>query len=128
MVKDRVILERRYVPKGTVIIREDDEAYSAYLVQSGEVSVFTKRNGQEIELARLGVGEICGEMALMGDDLRSASVRTVEDCNLIVITRSAFEEKLRNSDTTIQAVMRMLIKRIIMSNAEFVGFSTKKDE
>lgn len=125
MAKDRVILERRFVPKGTVVIRESDEAYSAYLIQSGEVVVYTKSDGQEVELARLGVGEICGEMSLIGDNRRSASVRTTEDCNLIVITRSAFEEKLRNSDPTIQAIVQMLIKRIITSNEEIIGKTSK---
>ncbi len=127
MTNERIILERRFVPKGTAIIKEDDDAYSAYLIQSGEVSVFTNKDGKEIELARLGAGEICGEMALIADDKRTASVRTVEDCNLIVITRSAFEEKLRNSDPTIRAVVSMLIKRIIASNSDFIEYSTQKD-
>lgn len=127
MANERIILERRFVPKGTSIIKEEDDAYSAYLIQSGEVSVFTNKSGKEIELARLGAGEICGEMALIADDKRSASVRTVEDCNLIVITRSAFEEKLRNSDPTIRAVVNMLIKRIIASNSDFIEYSSQKD-
>ena len=129
MVRDRVILERRFVPKDTMIIREGEEAYSAYLIQSGRVSVFTEEeDGSEIELAKIGVGEICGEMALIDEDPRSASVRTIEDCNLIVITRSAFEEKLKNSDPTIQAVVRMLIKRIIASNTEVIGYAKQKDK
>lgn len=111
-----VILERRYVSKGSIIIKEGDDAYSAYLIQSGAVRVYTNRNGKEHELARLGVGDICGEMALLDDTLRSATVQAIEDCNLIIITKSAFEEKLANSDPTIQAVMKMLIKRMIASN------------
>lgn len=111
-----VILERKFVPKGSVVIKEGDDAYSAYLIQSGEVRVFTKKNGEEHELAKLGAGDICGEMALIVDDVRSASVEATEDCNLIIITRSAFEEKLRNSDATIQAVVKMLIQRVIEAN------------
>lgn len=112
----RVILERKYVAKGSMIIKEGDDAYSAYLIQSGSVRVFTKRNTQDHELAQLGVGDICGEMALIGDNYRSANVQALEDCNLIVITRTAFEDKLRNSDPTIQAIVKMLISRMIASN------------
>jgi len=112
MAKDRVILERRFVPKGTVIIREGEEAFFAYLIQSGRVAVYKEKNGKTVELAQLGMGQVCGEMALINDDLRSASVKTLEDCNLIVLTRSAFEDKLRNSDPTIQAIVKMLIDRI----------------
>lgn len=119
MPRERVILERRFVPKGSVIIKEGDEGYSAYLIQSGEVEVYSKNeDGKEVNFARLGTGEICGEMALISDGIRTASVRTVQDCNLVIITRAAFEEKLKRSDTTIQAVVHMLIRRIISSNKE----------
>lgn len=128
MAKDRVILERRFVPKGSVIIKEGEEAYSAYLIQSGKVGVYTEKDGKQVQLAELGMGEICGEMALIGEDARAANVRTLEDCNLIVITRSAFEEKLRNSDPTIRAVMHMLIKRLKISNADIVDFTTQKED
>ncbi|MCK5375190.1 MAG: cyclic nucleotide-binding domain-containing protein [Alphaproteobacteria bacterium] len=119
MARDRIILERRFVPEGSLIIKEGDEGYSAYLIQSGEVDVYSKNEeGNKIALAKLGVGEICGEMALLGDGVRSASVCAVSDCNLVVITRAAFEEKLKRSDTTVRAVMKMLIQRIISSNEE----------
>jgi len=119
MSRDRIILERRFVPKGSVIIEEGDEGYSAYLIQSGEVEVYSlNEEGREISLARLGTGEICGEMALISDGIRTASVRAVQDCNLVIITRVAFKEKLKRSDTTIQAVVHMLIRRIISSNKE----------
>ena len=76
MRKNTVILERRFVSAGSILISEGDEAHNAYLIQSGSVSVFTKTGeGKEVELARLGVGEICGEMALFNEKRRSASVR-----------------------------------------------------
>ena len=119
MPRDRVILERRFVPKGSVIIKEGDEGYSAYLIQSGEVEVYSEnKEGKKVVLATLGAGEICGEMALIEDGVRTASVRTKEDCNLVIITRAAFEEKLRKTDTTIRAVVHMLIRRIIAANKQ----------
>ena len=119
MARDRIILERRFVPKGSTIIKEGDEGYAAYLIQSGEVDVYsTSEDGNRIALAKLGTGEICGEMALIGDGVRSASVCAASDCNLVVITRVAFEEKLKRSDATVRAVMKMLIRRIISSNEE----------
>ncbi len=112
MSNDRIILERRFIPKGSVFIKQGDDAYSAYLIQSGRVSVYSYKNGKTHELAQLGVGQICGEMALMNEATRTASVRAIEDCNLIVITKTAFEEKLKNSDPTIRAIVEMLIDRV----------------
>ncbi|MCK5384488.1 MAG: cyclic nucleotide-binding domain-containing protein [Alphaproteobacteria bacterium] len=117
MVKDKVILERRFVPKGTVIIKEGDEGYSAYLIQSGKVEVCVKKDDEhEVVLSTLGAGEIFGEMSLISDHVRTASVRAVKNCNLVIITRAVFEEKLKKSDATIQAVVHMLIRRIILMN------------
>jgi len=110
------ILERRYVPKGTIIVHEGEEGNSAFLIQSGTVRVFVDQDNREVELAQLSSGQIFGEMALVFDEKRSASVQAVDDVNLIVITRQVLEEKLRKSDRTIRAIMPMLMKRILQTN------------
>ena len=115
--KHPVIYDRIAFQKGAVIIKEGDTQAMAYLIQSGTVGVFTEGDsGRKIELAVLGKGEIIGEMALIADEVRSASVEALEDCNLIMISRSYFEERLNGSDRTIQAVVRMLSHRVSESN------------
>ncbi|PZQ48100.1 MAG: cyclic nucleotide-binding protein [Micavibrio aeruginosavorus] len=113
---DTPILERRFIPKDQLILRVGDFGQQAYLVQSGEVSVFLTKEDQELEVARLGPGEIFGEMAVVFDGPRTASVRALTDCNLIVISRQIFEEKLRDSDPTVRAVVHMLSKRVVEAN------------
>lgn len=119
--KNTIILERCYVPQDGLVMRQDDSANCAYLIQSGSVGVYAEKNGKEIELARLGVGDIFGEMALVYDDVRTANVRALEDCNFIIITRQTFMEKLRKSDPTIKAVVEMLVKRVIKLNNEITN-------
>jgi len=116
MQKNVVVLERRFVPKGTLIIEEGDVGRCAYLIQFGRVQVFTNSGGQEIELGRLGTGDIFGEMAVLAKVKRAASVRALRDCNLIVITSRDFERKLEDSDSTVRAVVKMLIKRLLHVN------------
>lgn len=113
---DTVILERRFIPKGDVIIEEGEYGQQAYLIQSGEVMVFLTKDGDEVELARLSAGQIVGEMAFIFDGPRTASVKATMDCNLIVISRQQFEEKLKDSDPTIRAIVQMLSKRIVDAN------------
>ncbi len=113
---ENAVLERRFVAKGVVIIKEGEAGNSAFLVQSGAVRVFVEYEGRQIELAQLGPGQIFGEMALVFDEKRSATVETVEDTNLIVITRQTLEDKLRKSDPTIRAIVPMLMKRIVQTN------------
>ena len=115
-MKNAAILERRFAPKGQIIIREGEYGQEAYLVQSGEVSVFITKDEEEVELARLAAGQIVGEMAFVFDAPRTASVKATQDTNLIVISRQQFEEKLKESDPTVRAIVQMLSQRVMESN------------
>ena len=116
MGKDTVILERRFVPAGKRILKEGEEGFCAYLIQSGKVQVYTEHNGKRVKLAELGTGQIFGELALIFDEPRSATVEAIEDCNFIIITRSNLKHKMERSDATIRAIMEMLTRRIVSTN------------
>lgn len=116
-----VILERRFVPKGTLIMEEGDLGNCAYIIQSGIVEVYTRNEGHEVRLAKLELGQIFGEMALIFDERRTASVRAAEDCNLIVITRQSFQAKLDKTDPTIKAIVQMLSQRVVSANNTLVN-------
>ena len=60
------------VPEGWAMMAENTPADKAYLILSGEVSV--RRSGAEV--ARVGAGDLIGEMALVNHKLRSATVVT----------------------------------------------------
>ena len=116
MSKNQVIYDRIAFPKGKVIIHEGGKQAEAYLIQSGRLGVYIEREGKKMELAVLEPGEIVGEMALITEDVRSASVEALEDSTLILISRTEFEERLDNSDRAIRAVVKMLSKRVAESN------------
>ena len=113
---DTPILERRFVAQDQVLIKEGDFGHQAYLIQSGEMKVYLAKDGTEVEVARLAPGQIVGEMALVFDGPRTASVKATQDTNLIVISRTMFEDKLKDSDPTIPAIVLMLSRRILDSN------------
>ena len=113
---DSPVLERRAVGKDQMIIREGEFGQQAYLIQSGEVKVYLTKDDHEVEVARLGAGQIVGEMAFIFDGPRTANVKAVTDVNLIVISRQQFEDKLHDSDPTIRAIVSMLSKRVLDSN------------
>lgn len=60
------------VPEGWAMMSENTPADKAYLILAGEVSV--RRGGEEV--ARVGAGDLVGEMALVNHKLRSATVVT----------------------------------------------------
>lgn len=114
--RNPIILERKFVPKDGMLIHEGDKRKQAYLIQSGKVRVYTKREEQEIDLAQLGAGQIIGEMALIMDGRRTANVQAIEDCNFIVINRQEFEQRLHDTDRAIKSMVNMLTQRVKDAN------------
>ena len=111
------VFERRVVPKGTLVVRQGDYGSEAFLIQSGLVKVLAEdQNGKSVDLGTLNAGQIFGEMALIAGGLRSATVETLDDCTLIVITRETLKGKLEKSDPTVRAIMGMLMKRLQQGN------------
>lgn len=118
MTTNAPVLERRFYPQGKLIVKEGEDAFIAFIIQSGKVRVFSEKDGKKVEFSTLEAGQIFGEIALIQDTVRTASVEALEDCNMIIITRDAFKHKLMKSDPTIKAVIQMLSARMTKSNAE----------
>jgi cAMP-dependent protein kinase regulator len=76
---------------GTVVIREGDVGQGLFVILLGEVEVVrTDTSGRERKVARLGAGEIFGEMSLLGDRPTSATVRTVATATILFLGRDYF--------------------------------------
>lgn len=85
-------------PKGTVIINEGDSGSSMFLLLHGRVKVFVSDgHGKEFVLAVLGPGECVGELALLDDEPRTASVETEEATSFLVVQKVDFLELLSDS-------------------------------
>ncbi|MBN1313268.1 MAG: cyclic nucleotide-binding domain-containing protein [Anaerolineae bacterium] len=101
--KVAAIFEERQYKQGEVVFSQGDPGDRLYLVQAGFVEVIAKEEGQEKgrTLVSLGQGQSVGEMALVDQGPRSATVRAVSDETVIAsISRAAFEQ-LCESDTAI---------------------------
>jgi putative peptide zinc metalloprotease protein len=86
-------LAPRDVTVGTVILRQGDPGDECYLVHVGEVAVVTSAGAEnECERARLGPGELFGEMALLSGAPRSATVIATKDCQLLVLSRAELRQ------------------------------------
>ena len=107
-----MILRSRFARNET-IIGAGDPTDSLYIVISGRLKVMMcDEQGREVILAILGTGEFFGEMGLLDDSPRSASVVTLEPCELLSISKVDFKRTLaENSDLSL-TVMRGLVKRL----------------
>lgn len=91
----RSIAKVQDFPAGSIIIKKADKAQHMFLVLSGRVKIFCYSNARKRKtFAYLGAGEFFGEMAVIVDTDRSASVEAVEDCRLSIIRKSDFKKLL----------------------------------
>jgi CRP/FNR family transcriptional regulator, cyclic AMP receptor protein len=81
---------RRYA-QGAVLMRQGDRGESAIALITGRVTVsLVDAAGNDVLLSVRGDGELLGEMALLGDGLRSATVIALDTCRTAVLTTAQF--------------------------------------
>ena len=90
---DRALgVRREYFEPGQVVFREGDRGDWLYIVTDGEVEVLRTVPGRgEQPLRRLGVGECFGEIALVSEKARTATVRAVSATSVLAVDREAFQ-------------------------------------
>jgi len=85
-------MELKTFRKGDVIIEEGSYGTSAYVIKSGKVEVSELAKNKKIVLATLEEGQIFGEMGLVEDQPRSATVAAFDDVQLAVLSRDSFND------------------------------------
>jgi NADH dehydrogenase len=84
-------VRREHFEPGMTIFREGDRGDWLYVVVNGEVEVVRDVPGQgEVSLSRLGPGECFGEIAMVRDGPRNATVRSLSSVDVVAIDREAF--------------------------------------
>lgn len=90
-------VRREYFEPGQVIFRQGDRGDWLYIVVDGEVEVLKQAPGvEDLSLRRLGRGDCFGEIALVSDRPRSATVRAVSATNVLAVDREAFQALFAN--------------------------------
>lgn len=104
---------RKSIGRNVKIIGAGDPTDSLYIVLSGRLKVLmSDEQGREVILSILGPGEFFGEMGLLDDSPRSATVVTQEPCELLTISKTDFKHSLAENFELSLTVMRGLVKRL----------------
>jgi CRP-like cAMP-binding protein len=81
------------VPEGTELVRQGEFAYEFFVIEEGAADVM--RDGERI--AELGPGDFLGEMGIVGQAVRNATVVTTSPAKVIVMTAQAFRSMSRTN-------------------------------
>ena len=107
------VVGRKSFPRGTTIISAGDTNDFLYIIISGRLKVMMSDDeGREVILAILGANEFFGEMGLLDDSPRSASVVALEPCELLSLSKRDFKKCLLDNFELSMTVMRGLVKRL----------------
>ena len=104
--------------KGQKIIQQGETGQSMYVIQSGKVEVIKELNEREILLSVLGDGDFFGELALFQKDIRSETVRAVEDTRILTIDKKNFIKRVTEDPTLAFHLAKVLSRRLHEINAK----------
>jgi len=97
--------------KGDTLLKEGDKGTCAYIIEQGNVEILVNREGQLIQIGTRGAGSIIGEMAMIDDKPRTATVRALDDCSVMEISRDDFSRRVDQADPVLKMVMRVIMSR-----------------
>ena len=107
-----VCAEPAHFEAGETIFRRGDEGDALYMIVRGSVEVRANGDGAE-PLARLAAGQSFGEMALLNDEKRTATVVAMTDVEVLKIEKEPFNELLDASPRLRRAVEALNAQRIL---------------
>jgi CRP/FNR family cyclic AMP-dependent transcriptional regulator len=106
-------VQHRSYPRNAFILRAGEETDALYIILSGRVKVLIPdEEGHEVILSVMGSHEFFGEMGLLDDLSRSASVETLESCETLRLSKAGFTSLLKDNFELAMAIIRNLVRRL----------------
>lgn len=107
------VLVRESFSRGRVVFAAGEPSDSLYVILKGRVKIqMADAEGKEVILAVLGPGEFFGEMSLIDDQARSATVVTLDSCEFLTVRKDDFRRCLSENSEMAALIMRGLVKRL----------------
>src|SRR3954468_21780621 len=122
----RVAVPRSY-PSGSIILREGDPGDTCYVLRGGRARVTRQHaDGRSITLTNLGPGEIFGELAMFGGDVRSATVEAVDEVRAVALLAADLKRLLSAHPEIAVKLLGALSGRLREANARIARQSFQK--
>lgn len=113
---------------GETIVSEGVVSNNAYIIMEGKVNVTKKVDKKTVLINTLDTGEVFGEMGLISQALRSASVVAVGNVTIGVIEREYFEKIVADLPEDVQSIVRALVDRLRFTSEQLsrIGLELEK--
>lgn len=111
-----ILLLKKQFKKGDVVCEEGQVGSEAYIIRNGYLTISKMDGDKKIVLATRGPGEIVGEMALIDDCPRSATLTAKTDLTLELITRKNLKEMMEHLPEPVVLIIHQLLERLRDAN------------
>ncbi len=100
---------------GQIVFRQGDPADKFYIITKGQVDVLRQdeKTGQEIQVARLSEGQYFGEIGILGNTGRTATIKAVTQVECLTLNRDVFKEMIASSSAAYKDVDVVLRRRLV---------------
>ena len=109
-----------------VVFREGDPGDRLFILLEGTMHIYVNRENQVITYNRLQAGECFGEMALIENTPRSATVQAEAPSMCLTLSRQGFLDLLSNHPLVVLRLMRVLVPRLRTTNVQLQNYATRR--
>ncbi len=97
---------------GDIIMRQGEAGDIAYIIESGRVEIIIQlADGRDLNVGTRGEGAIIGEMSLIDNAPRTATITAIEECELLPITKDDFSRRLDAADPVLRMTTQVILTR-----------------
>lgn len=123
------LVQQKRFRKGSVIFEQGNAGDSLYIIESGRVKAAIKdEEGREKILGVFGQGDYFGEMALLSDQPRSATMTVVGDAELLELSKESFERFLASNVNVMRQFVGLMSRRLAETSAMAVRDSGAEEK
>ena len=126
MSLEKVQIERIF-SDGEVIVTEGDRGTDMFIIQEGAVAIERLVDDQAVTLTTLERGEFFGEMSLLEDEPRAATVRAVGRTKILVLKRGGLLFKFRRDPTFAFEMLQQMSRRLRLLNEGITDLLATQD-
>ena len=105
-------IEKKFYQKGELVFEEGQAGTCAFIVEMGAVEIFKTLEGETVQLAVMGEGELFGEMAVIDGSPRMANARAAEDSVIVYLPQKLFDTKLQKYDPVMRSLIQILLDNL----------------
>ncbi len=118
-------VRQAFFDAGEILFNEGDPPTGLFIIEEGEVEVYRQSGGRHTIIARLGRGEVVGELAMIEAQPHTRSVRAMTALDVLVIEPEQLDDAMAASSPLVRMVLRRVVRKLHRTNDIAFGASRR---